>query len=60
MYSTKEMFDLRIRRQSARQGDALLQPKTRAPTALAGELIGHAEELRDEALADMRDQGALL
>ncbi len=39
---------------------ALLQPKTRAPTALAGELIGQAEQLRDEALADMRNQGALL
>lgn len=33
---------------------ALLQPDTRTPTVLATELIGHAERLRDEVLADMR------
>ncbi|WP_417727786.1 LysR substrate-binding domain-containing protein [Roseovarius sp.] len=32
---------------------ALLQPDTRTPTVLATELIGHAESLRDEVLADM-------
>ncbi|KRS10838.1 transcriptional regulator [Roseovarius atlanticus] len=30
---------------------ALLRPDTRTPTVLATELIGHAEELRDEVLA---------
>lgn len=30
---------------------AILSPNTRMPTDLAGELIGHAEELRDEVLS---------
>ncbi|KJS40837.1 DNA-binding transcriptional LysR family regulator [Roseovarius sp. MBR-51] len=33
---------------------ALLRPDTRTPTVLATELIGHAESLRDEVLAQMR------